>query len=150
MVRLFDPLIAFAVDLFDQLRSSAHHDAAVHQHMGVGRLDIFIEARIVRDDDQPHLRALLQIEHSIGHDLERIHIQAGIDLIEHGDGRLQQDHLDDLVALLFTAGKALIEKAVRQILLHLQRGNGLLHLADELKQRDRRLPARIDGRAQKI
>jgi len=42
--------------------------------------------------------------HALGHDLQRVDIEAGIRFIKHTQARrLQQRHLQDLVTLLFAA-----------------------------------------------
>ena len=45
-------------------------------------------------------------------------IKAGIQLIEHGQLRLQKLHLDDFITLLFTAGKAFVKETVSHVALH--------------------------------
>ena len=41
--------------------------------------------------------------------LQRVDVEAGIGLVEHRERRLQQRHLQDLVALLLAAGEADID-----------------------------------------
>ena len=42
--------------------------------------------------------------------LQRVDVEAGIGLVEHRELRLQQRHLQDLVALLLAAGEADIDR----------------------------------------
>ena len=46
---------------------------------------------------------------AVGNHLESIDVEAGIGLVEHAQPRLQQHHLQRLVALLLAAGKADID-----------------------------------------
>ena len=48
--------------------------------------------------------------------LQRVDIQAGIGFVENRQSRLQQRHLQDLVALLLAAGEADIQRALQHVL----------------------------------
>ena len=62
----------------------------------------------MRDDDHRALRRAQPVD-AVGDDLQRVDVEAGIGLVEHGEPRLQQRHLQNLVALLLAAGKADID-----------------------------------------
>jgi hypothetical protein len=55
--------------------------------------------------------------HAIGDSLQRVDVEAGIGLVEDRQARLQHRHLEDLVALLLAAGKALVHRAMQQLVL---------------------------------
>ena len=54
---------------------------------------------------------------AVGDDLQRVDVEAGIGLVEHRQPRLEQRHLQDLVALLLAAGEADIDGAAQHLLI---------------------------------
>ena len=54
---------------------------------------------------------------AVGDDLQRVDVETGIGFVEHREPRLEQRHLQNLVALLFAAGKADIDRAAQHVLL---------------------------------
>ncbi len=46
--------------------------------------------------------------------LQRVDVEAGVGLVEHGELRLEQLELEDLVALLLAAREALVDVALRR------------------------------------
>ena len=54
-----------------------------------------------------------------GRDLaQRVDVEAGVGLVEHGDVGLEHRHLEHLVALLLAAGEALVEVALLEAVVH--------------------------------
>jgi hypothetical protein len=52
--------------------------------------------------------------HALGHDAQRVDVEARVGLVEDGQLRLEQRHLEDLVALLLAAEKpSFTERASR-------------------------------------
>ena len=45
-----------------------------------------------------------------GHNLQRVDVQPGIGFVQDGELRLQHGHLENLVALLFAAGEAFVDR----------------------------------------
>ena len=67
-----------------------------------------------------------------------------VGLVEHGDLRLQQRHLQDLDPLLLAAGEAVVQVALREFARHLQPLHRGEDLGAELLDRDRSsLPPRV-------
>ena len=69
------------------------------------------KALVMGHKDNASLRAAQGI-HALGHHLEGVYIEARISLIENGEGWLQKQHLEDLVAFLFPAGEAFVDAAL--------------------------------------
>ena len=57
----------------------------------------------------------------MGDDFQRIDVEAGVGLIHHAELWVEHRHLEDLTALFFAAGKALVERAGGELAVHLQR-----------------------------
>ena len=70
---------------------------------------------------------------ALGDDLERVDVEARIGLVEHGKRRLEQAHLQDLVALLLAAGEALVHATVQEALVHAASGELFAHEVQELE-----------------
>ena len=89
---------------------------------------------------------------AVGDDLERVDVEAGIGLVEHAEPRLEQRHLQDLVALLLAAGEADIDAAAQHVLVDAELAGGLAHALHEFRRRQLRLAAllalRVERRAQ--
>ena len=77
-------------------------------------------------------------------------VEAGVGLVQDGDPRLQQLELEDLVALLLAAGEALVDVALGEGGVHVQRGHGLLHLLDPGAQLGGLAADRRRGGAQEV
>ena len=59
---------------------------------------------VVSDGEDAELGPVLAHgAHAARDDTQRVDVETGIRLVEHGDERLQQRHLEDLVALLLAA-----------------------------------------------
>ena len=70
------------------------------------------------DDQRAH--ALLGVERvdALGDGAQRVDVQAGVGLVEHGDLGLEHRHLEDLAALLLAAGEAVVEVARGELAVH--------------------------------
>ena len=78
---------------------------------------------------------LLAVEaDAVGHGAYRVHIQAGVRLVQNGQARLQHQHLQYLGLLLLTTGEAHVQVAVGVALVHIQQGHGVLQLFLEVPQ----------------
>src|SRR6266508_4549739 len=66
----------------------------------------------------------------------RVAVEAGIGLIEHAKARLEQRHLQNLVALLLAAGKADIDPAAQHLLLDAELARDLAHALDEVRDQE--------------
>ena len=55
---------------------------------------------------------------ALGHDPQRVDVEAGVGLVEDRDLRLEQLELQDLVPLLLAAGEALVDVAVGERRVH--------------------------------
>jgi len=111
------------------------------------------QALVVRYQHECTLRSP-QAVNAIGDDFQRIDVESRVGLVEYPQHRFKYRHLENLVALLFTAGKALVDAPVEKALVHLHQ---LRFLPDQTKKLRRidlgfavRLAAGIEGRAQQI
>ena len=86
---------------------------------------------------------------SVGDYLERVHVEAGIGLVEYAELRFQHGHLEYLVALLLSSRKAHVHVAFRKFPLHSHEGHLLLEQFQELARLDLglslSLASRVDG-----
>ena len=113
-----------------------------------------VQQPLVMRDDQLRRVGTLQFIHAGGNDFQRVNVQAGIRFVENGEPRLQHGHLENLVALLLAARKALVHGSVHQLLVHLQQLHLLLVVGQKIHGVQLVLAAvfadRVQGRAQKI
>ena len=68
---------------------------------------------------------------AIGHDLQRVDVEAGIGFVQHAEPRLQQRHLQDFVALLFAAGEPDVYATAQHIHVDLKLAGGVPHQLQE-------------------
>ena len=104
-------------------------DAAIHQHVDMIGHDIIEQALIMGDQQRGTIWPAHRID-AIGNNAQRIDVEAGIGLIEHGKEWLQHVHLHHLVALLLAARKTLVHGALHHVEGQAQffgRGLGQLH-----------------------
>ena len=67
----------------------------------------------------PSSRAVLaHLFDAAAHDAERVDVETGVGLVEHGDVGREQCHLQDLVALLLAAREALVEVPLGEAHVH--------------------------------
>ena len=66
---------------------------------------------VVGDDQDAEAVFVVQPLHALRHRAQRVDIKAGVRLVEDGDVGLQHRELQDLRALLLTAGEAVVEMA---------------------------------------
>src|SRR6266508_6155621 len=135
--RRFVPIlrVAAGLQLQRQLLAAGAHDAAAREHVHHVRHDVVEQALIVRDHHEGALRRAQPVD-AVGDDLERVDVEAGIGLIEHAKARLEQRHLQNLVALLLAAGKADIDPAAQHLLLDAELARDLAHALDEVRDQE--------------
>src|SRR5581483_2091953 len=123
-----------------QIFAAALHHAAFRQHMHHIRHDVIEQPLVVGDDDHRSLRRAQAID-AVGDHAQRIDIEAGIGLVQHRQARLQQCHLQHLVALLFTAGKTDIHRAAQHLLVDAEPASHLAHAFEKFRRGQLRLAA---------
>ena len=136
-----------------ELRASFFHDTPVDEHVDeIGR-DVVEDPLVVRDHERAHLRADELLD-AVGDDAQRVDVETGVGLVEHGDLRLEHRHLQDLDALLLAAREAVVEVARRELARDLEPVHRGEQVLAELRDRDRvvlaraRLANRVDRAAQ--
>ncbi len=79
-------------------------------------------------NDQQRIFAVPEFFDPARDDFDRVHVQAGIRLVQNGELRVQHQHLQNLGFFLFPAGKADVQVPGGVLLIHAQLG----HLLPEL------------------
>ena len=69
---------------------------------------------------------------AVGDDLERVDVEARVGLVENRQLRLEQRHLEDLVALLLAAREPLVDRAAQHALVDVEQLRLLLDQLHEL------------------
>ena len=72
---------------------------------------------VVGDDDGGFLRAAKGV-HTVGHNLQGIHVEAGVGLVEYAEERVEHGHLEYLVALFLASAETDIHLALGKLSLH--------------------------------
>ena len=116
-----EAVVALGLEAVGELRAALLDDPAVDEDVHEVRLDVAQDARVVGDEQHAEPVAVLGTRFdALGDDLERVDVEAGVGLVEDGDLRLEQLHLEDLVALLLAAGEALVDVALGEVGVHPQ------------------------------
>src|SRR5262245_21132638 len=140
--------VAARLDLQRQLLAAGVRDAPAREHMHHVRNDIVEEPLIVRDHHEGALGRAQPVD-AVGHDLERVDVEAGVGLVEHAQPRLEERHLQDLVALLLAAREADIDTAPQHLLVDPELARDLAHPLEELGRRELGLAALLALRVER-
>src|SRR5712692_1010082 len=148
--RRFVPVLRIArgLELERQLLAAGLHDAALGEHVHHVGHDVIEQALIVRDHHEGSIGRAQPVD-AVGHDLERIDVEAGIGLVEHAKPRLQQRHLQDFVTLLLATGKADIDAATQHVLFDTELARDLVHALDERRHQELGLAALLALRVER-
>src|SRR5476651_612783 len=99
-------VVALALDAFGEVGTAGLHDAPVHHDVhDVGR-HVAQDARVVRDDEEARVFAVVGRAHRadrLADRLQRVDVEAGIGFVEHGVFRGEDRELQHLEALFLTA-----------------------------------------------
>ena len=105
------------------------------------------------DDDHGPIRAALGV-YPAGHDTQSVDIEAGVGLVQDGQRRFEDRHLQGFVALLLAAGEPLVDRAAHEAAVHLDQLHPLLGHGQELRHIERveapSAPQRVERGAQKV
>ena len=82
-------------------------------------LDVIEQALVVRDEQHAAIGRAHGID-AFGNDLERIDVEARVGLVEDAVLRLEHHHLQDLVALLLTAGETFVDRTRGELAIHFE------------------------------
>ena len=143
-------IVALVFQAVGEFGAALLGDATGHDHVHEVGLDVPQNARVVRDEQQTEAGVRLGTVNAFRDDLQRVHVEAGVGLVEHGELRLEQFQLEDLVALLLAARKAFVDVALREGLVHAQVGHGRAHILDPAADRGGFAFDSSLGRAQEI
>ena len=84
------------------------------------------------DEEEAGVRLVVEAVDALGDDAQGVNVQAGVGLVQDGEAGTEQLHLEDLEALLLTAGEAGVNVALGEGGVHPQVLHGLVDLADPL------------------
>src|SRR6266852_2196427 len=144
--RLFPVLrVAAGVELQRQLLAAGFHDAALGEDVHHVRHDVIEQALIVRDHHETALGRTQPVD-AVGDHLEGVDVEPGIGLVEHAEARLDERHLQDLVALLLAAGEPDVDAPAQHVLLDAELARDLAHALDEIGGRNLGLAALLARR----
>src|SRR5690606_20201502 len=128
-------VVALLLEALGELRATLLRDLAVDEDVDEVRLDVAQDARVVRDEQDARVGLAVDAVHALGDDAQRVDVEARVGLVEHGELRLEELHLEDLVALLLAAGEALVDRALGERVVHAQALHGALDVLDPVAQR---------------
>src|SRR5664280_563498 len=92
--------------------------------------DVVEEPLMMGDDDHGPIGTSKRV-HPTGDDPEGIDVEAGVGLVQDGELRLENRHLQDLVALLLTPGETLVDRPAHETPVHLNELHPLLGQGEE-------------------
>ena len=114
-------VVALGLELVGELGAALVGDPAGDEHVDVVRLDVAQDPRVVGDQQHGLVVVLGEPVDAVGDDLERVDVEAGVGLVEHRDLGVEQLELGDLVALLLATGEALVDVALRERRVEVER-----------------------------
>ena len=94
---------AFFRDLVDQFRSSFRHDLSARKDVDCVHFEGGEDRRVVGYDQERGGFVRLECFNSLGNGAHRVHIEAGIGLVQNGQRGLKQQKLQDLRLLFLTS-----------------------------------------------
>src|SRR5262245_64688835 len=112
------PIVSLILQLDRQFLAAGFDYPASVEHVDEMRLDVIEKPLIVRDEDYGVV-FFGQLIDAARDDPQRVDVQSGIGLVQHGQLRLEHGHLQNLVALLLAAGEAFVDRAVDEARVHL-------------------------------
>ena len=124
----------------------------VDEDMHLIGFDLFEQLHVVRDDHDAHEGILVTYRsHAARHDAKRVDVQTRIGLIQKGDRRFEQRHLQDFVAFAFASGEAFVQVAFGERRVHSQTVHPFGQVEADLEDAQLLEPlARGDGLAQEL
>ena len=123
----FDPVVALAFEFLGQFLVATVDDTAVEHDVDDVGHDVVEQTLVVSDDEEAAIFAT-HVVNAFGDDAECVDVEARVGLIHHAILRIKHGHLENLAALLFAAGEALIEGAGGELAVDLER----VHLGVEV------------------
>src|SRR5882724_6866984 len=108
-----------SLELQRQFLAAAFHHASSGHHVHEVRHDVVQQPLIMRDHHHGSARRAQRVD-AVGGNPQRVDVEARIHFVENAKARLEQCHLQDLVALLLTAGEPDIDAAAEHVLRNVQ------------------------------
>src|ERR1035438_2208904 len=115
--------------------------------------DVVEEPLMMGDDDHGPIGTSKRV-HPTGDDPEGIDVEAGVGLVQDGELRLENRHLQDLIALLLTTRETLVDRPAHEAIVHLDKLHPLLGQGKEFHYIELLEPTspaqRVERRAQEV
>src|SRR5215203_570076 len=140
---LAHPFVALLFQIVGELLAARGHQPAVQHHMDPVRLDVPEYPLVVGDDNRRELGPLHLVD-TLRHDLQGVYVQPRVSLVHDGEFGVEHEHLQDLVPLFLTAGKALVEVPLGELGVHLHDAHLLLEEPVHLHRRNLFLSHGVD------
>src|SRR6266850_3264485 len=149
----YNPIVAALLQFKCQALGAGADNASIREHVHKVWNDILQEPLIMRNH-QLRIVAASELVYSFGDNSQRVDVEAGIGLVEHGQFRLEDGHLKNLVLLLFAAGKAFVDRAFEKILAEIEDLHFLLNERQKIDGVEFRQPLvlahLVEGRFEEI
>src|SRR5665647_1974312 len=127
---LDEPVVALVLQAVGELTPTLLDDLAIDEDVDEVGLDVAQYPGVVRDQQDTDVTAGRNAVDAFGDHLERVDVEPGVGLVQDGQLRVQQLHLEDLVSLLLATGETLVDVALGKCRVHPQLGHGRLHVLD--------------------
>src|SRR5829696_3441240 len=129
-IRANVPVVTLSLETFGQIRATLLGNPAGHEDMDEVRLDIAQNPGVVRDQQDATITLSREAVDTVGHYSQSVDVQAGVGLVQDRESWVQQFQLNDLVSLLLTARKTLVDAPSGEIGVHLHPIHGRTDLFD--------------------
>src|SRR5215208_3320799 len=129
-IRANVPVVTLSLETFGQISATFLGNPAGHEDMDEVRLDIAQNPGVVRDQQDATITLSREAVYTVGHDSQSVDVQAGVGLVQDRESWVQQFQLNDLVSLLLTARKTLVDAPSGEIGVHLHPIHGRTDLFD--------------------
>src|SRR6478609_11424402 len=81
--RLEEAVVALVLEALGELGPALLDDPALHHHVHEVGVDVAQDAGVVRDEQHAEVRLALRAVDALGHDLQRVDVEARVGLVEH-------------------------------------------------------------------
>src|SRR3954470_51577 len=125
-----EALVALGLEALGELRPALLGDPPVDEDVDEVGLDVAQDPRVVGDQQDTLVAVLGEPVHALRDDAQGVDVQPGVGLVEDRRGRVEQLQLHDLVALLLSAGEALVDVSLSERGVHLHAFHGGVDVLD--------------------
>src|SRR5579875_1814950 len=127
--------IAVGLELDGQVGAPGAYDPAASQDVHPVGNEVVEETLVVSDEQRGAVRAAHRADTS-GHDSQSVDVETRIGLIQNGQSRFEDQHLEYLVTFALPAGEPVVDRPIQQGTLHLHQASFVLDEGEELDRSD--------------